>query len=259
MTASPADPLTIVVASPLEPVLVDRIRRFDPGRFRIIHEPDLLPAPRYVADHSGAPRSYSEAERRRWDEILATADILFDFDLQDPATLPARAPRLKWVQATSAGIGEFLERTGLRNAPITYTTAAGVHARSLAEFALLGLLHFFRGMPHLTAVKRDHHWERYTVRGLEGARMLVVGLGSVGREIAVRCSQFGVEVWGTAAVRTDVETKRRLWEGVFDYNLSDFAPGGPDGSPDAAFLEITPQRALVLYQYGMAGTRRWHA
>ena len=69
----------------------------------------------------------------------------------------------------------------------------------------------------------------------------------------------GVEIWGPATVHTDVETKRRLWEGVFDYNLSDFAPGGPDGSPGTAFLEITPTRALVLYQYGMAGTKRWHA
>ena len=37
----------------------------------------------------------------------------------------------------------------------------------------------------------------------------------------------GVEVWGTATVHTDVETKRRLWDGVFDYDLNDFAPGGP--------------------------------
>ena len=39
----------------------------------------------------------------------------------------------------------------------------------------------------------------------------------------------GVEVWGTAEVHTDVETKRRLWTGVFDYDLDQFAPGGADG------------------------------
>ena len=31
----------------------------------------------------------------------------------------------------------------------------------------------------------------------------------------------GVEVWGTATVTTDLETKRRLWTGVFTYNLDD--------------------------------------
>ncbi len=35
----------------------------------------------------------------------------------------------------------------------------------------------------------------------------------------------GVEVWGTASVHTDVETKRRLWEGVFDYNLERLLAG----------------------------------
>jgi len=69
----------------------------------------------------------------------------------------------------------------------------------------------------------------------------------------------GVELWGTAELFTDLETKRRLWEGVFDYNLNDFAPGGPDGSPDTGFLAITPQRALILHGYGAGGTQRWSA
>jgi len=197
MSIAEPRPLTIVIASLLEEEQVARIRAFDPARYRVVHEPSLLPTPRYVADHNGAPRSYTPEERKRWDDILAEADILFDFDQHDPASLPRRAPQLRWVQSTSAGIGELLARTGLRTAPITYTTAAGVHARSLAEFALLGLLYFFRDMPHLEAAKREQVWERYTVRGLEGARVLVAGLGSIGREIALRCSQFGVEVWGT--------------------------------------------------------------
>ena len=40
----------------------------------------------------------------------------------------------------------------------------------------------------------------------------------------------GLEVWGTASVHTDVDTKRRLWTGVFDYNLDDFAAGGPEAT-----------------------------
>jgi general stress protein 26 len=69
----------------------------------------------------------------------------------------------------------------------------------------------------------------------------------------------GVEVWGTGEMFTDLETKRRLWNGVFDYDLNAFAPGGPDNSPDTAFLAITPTRALVLKQYGMGGSQRWSA
>lgn len=69
----------------------------------------------------------------------------------------------------------------------------------------------------------------------------------------------GLEVWGTASVHDDLDTKRRLWTGVFDYDLNMFAPGGPDGSPGTAFMAIRPERALWLGQYGMAGADRWHA
>ena len=67
----------------------------------------------------------------------------------------------------------------------------------------------------------------------------------------------GVEVWGTARVLSDIETKRRLWNGVFDYGLSGFAPGGPDNSPDTAFMEVTVDRALVMKMYGMGGMQRY--
>lgn len=67
----------------------------------------------------------------------------------------------------------------------------------------------------------------------------------------------GAELWGTAELFTDLDTKRRLWTGVFDYDLDQFAPGGPEGSPDAGFLAITPDRALILRAYGMGGMERW--
>ncbi len=69
----------------------------------------------------------------------------------------------------------------------------------------------------------------------------------------------GVEVWGSAALVDDVETKRRMWNEVFDYDLSAFSPGGPDDSPDTAFLKVTPERAMVMRQYGMGGVSRWRA
>lgn len=69
----------------------------------------------------------------------------------------------------------------------------------------------------------------------------------------------GVELWGTSEIFTDLATKRRLWEGVFDYDLNLFAPGGPEDSPDVGFLAISPERALVVKQYGAGGMQRWSA
>ena len=67
----------------------------------------------------------------------------------------------------------------------------------------------------------------------------------------------GVEVWGRASLHSDVETKKRLWNGVFDYDLNVFAPGGPEGSPDTAFMRVDVDRAMVMAAYGMGGVQRW--
>jgi phosphoglycerate dehydrogenase-like enzyme len=107
-----------------------------------------------------------------------------------------RAPNLRWVQATSAGIGAVMQRTGLDRTALVVTTAAGIHAAPLAEFALMGALYFVKGVPMLYARQREHHWERYTTRELKGLRALVVGLGHVGREIAKDFSALGVDVTG---------------------------------------------------------------
>ena len=69
----------------------------------------------------------------------------------------------------------------------------------------------------------------------------------------------GVELWGTAAVHDDLDTKRRLWKGVFDYDLDLFSPGGPEGSPDTVFLAVQPERAVALKAYGIGGREVWKA
>jgi general stress protein 26 len=66
-------------------------------------------------------------------------------------------------------------------------------------------------------------------------------------------------VWGRAAVFDDLDTKRRLWEGVFDYDLDLFAPGGPEGSPETGFLAVEPTRAVFMELYGIKGRSEWRA
>ena len=190
------EPLTVLIGSPLEPALVERIAAVAPGRIKVVFEPDLLPVPRYVADHKGIRRELTAAQEQRWRDHLRAADIMFDFDWMEPEALPVNAPRLRWIQATSAGIGGFLDRTGLIDSDIAFTTAAGVHGSSLAEFAILGLLYFYRDVARLQRMQAAHHWERYTNTELAGRRVLLVGLGGVGRVIARRLAALDVVVWG---------------------------------------------------------------
>jgi glyoxylate/hydroxypyruvate reductase A len=193
---TPGRSLTVLIGSPLEPEHVERIAAVAPDRVRVVYAPELLPISRYEADHHGIRRDLGEAELARWRRYLAEADVMFDFDWFEPENVAVNAPRLRWVQTTSAGIGEYLIRTGLADTGITFTTAAGTHAVPLAEHVALGLLYLTKRVYDLRAWQADHRWERFTTHQLAGTRMLLVGLGNVGRQVARTCAGLGVEVWG---------------------------------------------------------------
>ena len=105
-------------------------------------------------------------------------------------------------------------------------------------------------------------WEGDTIWIMTGAESVkarnIASCPDVAMHWQVDESGDGVEVWGTAAVHTDAETKHRLWTGVFDYDLNAFAPGGPD-SPDICFVSVAPERVLALKAYGMGGRATWRA
>ncbi|HEX4722476.1 MAG TPA: D-2-hydroxyacid dehydrogenase [Pseudonocardiaceae bacterium] len=77
-----------------------------------------------------------------------------------------------------------MSTTGLDSARLITTTAAGVHAVPLAEFALAGALHFAKGFPELRKWQQRHHWQRYTSTLLANRTVTIVGMGSIGREVA---------------------------------------------------------------------------
>lgn len=79
---------------------------------------------------------------------------------------------------------------------VAVTTASGVHATPLAEFCLHGLLYFARRIPRLSQLKRDRVWRRKPARELRGMTLLVVGLGSIGTEVARLAECFGMDVIG---------------------------------------------------------------
>jgi glyoxylate/hydroxypyruvate reductase len=183
-----------LVCSFLEKEQVARIAAH-PG-VEVVYRPDLLPEPRYPADHHGPAPALTAAERAEWAGLLRQADVCFDFDWEEPAAMPARAPAVRWVQASSSGIGQFMGRTGLASWNAVVTTAAGIHAQPLAEWALTGVLYFVKDLPDLQARQSAHRWERMAIGALAGRRALVVGLGHVGRAVAAALNGLGVEVWG---------------------------------------------------------------
>jgi phosphoglycerate dehydrogenase-like enzyme len=173
---------TIFIASPLEPVYVDRIRGLDPRRLEVIHDPDILPPIRYVADHVGAPFRRDAGQTERWRKGLAAAEILWD--LPRSAEDIATAGRLRWVQTTSTGVGQLVRTLGLQNSDILITTARGVHAGPLAEFVMMALLAHWRGLRHLDREQAAHRWARYCGHEVAGRTVVLIGAGDLARGVA---------------------------------------------------------------------------
>ena len=186
----------VLIASWLDPGHAERIAAAEPDRIELIYEPDLLPTTRYTADHHGPPRPLSDEQRGRWREHLRRAEVAFEFDWERPEELLSRAPRLRWVQASSSGIGPLIDNLGLSGSPLLITNAAGIHAQPLAEFVLLAALYFAKEMPRLNAWKADRHWERFCGQEARGSRMTLIGLGRVGSRIAELSAALGIQVTG---------------------------------------------------------------
>lgn len=205
------DRVVVVIATPLEADLVAGIRRVD-DRLEVRYQPELLPPPRFPGDHRGVePFQRTVEQEDRWRTMMAEAEVLFGVPGQSPWEL-ADAVRsnagLRWVQATAGGAGEQVQAAGLgadELERVAITRADGVHAGPLAEFALMSLLAFTRGLPRLLADQRAHRWDQYPVAELAGRTMLVIGLGPVGIEVARLAKAFGMRVLAVNRTgRTDV-------------------------------------------------------
>lgn len=204
MTES-AERLRIVVATDLSEALCQEIERLEP-RVDVIREHHLYRPMRWAADFGGDPRHTRTAtEQAEFDALVDSADVLFSIPDTDPAALArtVRAnPRLKWVQIMAAGGGGQVKAANLTDGDlerISFTTSAGVHGSTLAEYAVFGVLAGAKNLPRIRRAQSSRTWEdRWEMRHLGDMTVLVLGLGGIGAAAAQRFSDLGATVWGTS-------------------------------------------------------------
>ncbi|GAP94446.1 D-2-hydroxyacid dehydrogenase [Leptolyngbya sp. NIES-2104] len=165
-----------------------------PKEFAPILEPKLSSDPSiqiaWVDSHGNIEGDSSDAE------------VYFNWFYLKPDTLRkvlAASPKLKWHQAPSAGVNhilipEYLERE------IILTNGAGTFSIPIAEFVLTYILYHAKSLPKLFTLQANYTWQKsieLPIQELSGATLLIIGAGSIGREIAKRASAFGMRVWGS--------------------------------------------------------------
>lgn len=128
------------------------------------------------------------------DALLAETDVLFGF--VPPKNIIARAPRLKWMQATSAGVDRH-QGTEIWRSKVTLTGVSGIHAAAIGEYVLGVMLMFAKNTPAGFKMMQTREWRRYPVRTLRGKTAGIIGLGHIGREVARLAKAFGMKVIAT--------------------------------------------------------------
>lgn len=123
--------------------------------------------------------------------LLAGAEVIYGLFL--PPDLRARAPRLKWVQTMSAGVDRFT-RADFWDSPVMLTGVSGIHATPIGEFVLEFMLMFAKQAPRCFRQQQQHRWGRFMPTVLRDKTVGIVGLGSIGREVARLCRAFGMRV-----------------------------------------------------------------
>lgn len=125
---------------------------------------------------------------------LREAEVIF---LSRGKVDPAQAPNLRWVQTSSAGIGNVLN-TPLVSSNIPVTTASGAYSVSVAEMALTLLLALTRRLPDCLHHQHHNHWKGgpdYIMgRSSRGRTAGIIGYGSIGRQIGRLLRALGMRV-----------------------------------------------------------------
>jgi D-2-hydroxyacid dehydrogenase (NADP+) len=193
--------VNVVVTLGLQQELVERLKALDP-RLRVTV---LSPAQRrlFRGGHSpwpgyrepaGDTEESEEQARGALHTILAEAEVLFTLSLM-PADLLSLAPHLRWIQLTSAGADRLLDSEVLKS-NITITTASGIHAAPVGEYAVGVMVMLAKGWPGLFRAQTRREWARITPQELEGSTVAVVGMGNVGQEIARLAKALNMHVLG---------------------------------------------------------------
>jgi phosphoglycerate dehydrogenase-like enzyme len=196
-----SDRLRILVTFALEPELIDVIRAVDPARIEVDvlgkDQRQLLRGFRYPSERERA------AVADGLQGAFASADVVFGFwgaELHNAFTgagsLAEVAPRLRWIQLTSAGADRLLG-SGFIEEGIVVTTVSGLHATPIGEYVLCIMLMFAKGAPTFMRAQRERRWARYMPQELLGRTVGIVGMGNIGSEVARLVKAFGCRVIAT--------------------------------------------------------------
>jgi phosphoglycerate dehydrogenase-like enzyme len=156
----------------------------------------------------------AEAIRKRWPEIcvvhlpnydrlpeeLPDTDIFVGYSLRAKQLKDAK--KLRWIHSTAAGVAQLMYPE-LRDSGILVTNPSGIFSVPMAEHTIGLLLALARNFPDSVRWQDRARWSQQELwdkpqhlTELNGKVLLIVGYGSIGKEVAKRAKALDMRVWG---------------------------------------------------------------
>lgn len=161
--------------------------------------------------------------------------------------------RPHWLQSTWAGFKPLLAADLPRDYRLS--RAVGVFGQPIAEYLLAHMLEREQQLRSRRDSQRQRQWDARIPGSLCGRRVLIVGAGEIGREVARLLAPFGMRLTGVAHRPRPLEHFERVVglaelpavAGAADYivNILPDTPGTDDIYADAFFAALDPA-ALFL-------------
>jgi phosphoglycerate dehydrogenase-like enzyme len=162
-------------------------------------------------------------------QYIAETDILVPWGWMDIEPYFTQAHKLRWVQTLSAGVEKMIFPE-LVDSSVVLSSARGIHGIPVSEHVLAMMLAWTRGL-HLSVRNQEKkYWHRVRTDELYEKTVGIIGLGSIGRDIAKKCKALNMRV---------VAIKQTMSEELFIDLL--MAPGELD-----RLLEISDYVVLAL-------------
>jgi len=182
------DTINVVVLSAIGEENLRRIAKVSP-KIKVFDGSKLWDAPDMVTTERKGDFSNKEFEA-----MLADAEVVYGY--RPPQNIIARAPKLKWLQSMVAGVDHILYDDIVKSRVIL-TNMSGVHGTPVGEAAVSMMLIFAKRSMFCFQSKLEKRWERFDPDILRDKTVGIIGLGSIGGEVARLCKAFGMKVIAT--------------------------------------------------------------
>ncbi|HZR29787.1 MAG TPA: D-2-hydroxyacid dehydrogenase [Terriglobales bacterium] len=166
------------------------------------HRFPLWNSPTWVGDRLGAEFPNVEVVQLlnydRMPEEMAGAEIFIGASLRPEQFQQAR--KLRWIHSPSTGVQQFMFPEIIAS-DVILTNGRTIHGRGVAEHSLALMLALAKRLPSAFRYQQQRIWgqgamceESPMPRELADATLLLLGAGSIGREVIPRAKAFGMKI-----------------------------------------------------------------